>query len=183
LLPAFLRRKPARCAERGGECEQPERCELLGCLGPARIATADLPAAVAAILPPERAADMPELTALERAVVRATDKLFGVTLAREPAPLTVPQLIAEAMGEPEPLDLGPYAAPYPENTVSDTPAPAAPTSWSAPPTTLKPASRPRDVRVVSVPTGGFVLVEDNAPVAVALDAAGAGIAIVKVLGG
>jgi hypothetical protein len=59
--------------------------------------------------------------------------------------------------------------------------PAPPPSWSPPPAALKPVARQRDVRVVSVVTGGFVVIEDNAPVGVALDPAGAGAALARVL--
>jgi hypothetical protein len=53
--------------------------------------------------------------------------------------------------------------------------------WSpAPGNAAKP--RNRDIRVVSVPLGGFVLVEDNAPVAVGIDSTGIAAALARLLG-
>lgn len=144
-----------KCAD-GRSCDMPERCELLGCLAP---------------------------------------KPLGVTLARRPdlpvgaaialgltGPSTPPRAAAPSPA-PDPY-AAPEAAPVSDQPNSRSPiAPAPERAWSAPPTTIKPTSRPRDVRCVSVPTGGFVIIEDNAPVAVALDPVGAGGALAKVLGG
>jgi hypothetical protein len=96
--------------------------------------------------------------------------------AAEPPPAKLPEppvlvlteefAVSEARAPAEP----PPATPAPAR-----PAPAKPT----------PSERGalREVKVVEVPQGGFVFVEGNAPVAVALDTDGAGRALALLLGG
>ena len=106
----------------------------------------------------------PTLGPLERFAVRLHDRLDAI--GRKPAPepplpplpsLTMEELLSEIRAVTSP----PPEAPLPPPA----PAPAPP-----PP----PRQPPREIKVVAVPAGGWVFVEGNAPVAVAVDRASAG---------
>lgn len=65
-----------------------------------------------------------------------------------------------------------------EKPLSDAPAPPAPRPPAGP-----AKQPPREIKVVAVPHGGWVFVEANAPIAVALDRAGAGNTLAQLLAG
>jgi len=133
----------------------------------------------------------PALGRIERLAVRLHDRLDA--LARKPAPeplpvlpsLTMEEVISEietALNPAAPADLpaAPVTTPAaPGGPRSLPPAPARP---EAPPAGVARQAAPlREVRVVSVPAGGFGLIEQGGLVAVALDEAGAGRALAALL--
>lgn len=177
-----------RCTRNAAlDCRQTELCEIMGCqagLEPPGISTPAKPAEG----PPASSTEErgPSLSWLERKAVALHDRLEG--LARKPAPepplpplpsLTVEELLSEirtVLGPPPPAGGLTESAP---------PSPAGPPPQFAPPaaaTVRGPMNQaPRELKVISVPAGGWVFVEQNAPVAVALDAAGAGQALTTLL--
>jgi hypothetical protein len=151
------------------DCRTTELCEIMGCQAatiPDRAGVPQVPAA-------------PTLNALERLAVRVHDRIEGL---RKPAPepplpplpsLTMEEVLSEirtTLPEPAPAP----AAPPP-------PAPPAPPPAPARPPAAK--SGPDEIKVVRARYGGWVFVEGGAPVAVAVDAAGAGTTLAILLAG
>lgn len=173
-----------RCTRNAAlDCRQTELCEIMGCqagLEPPGISTPAKPAEG----PPASSTEErgPSLSWLERKAVALHDRLEG--LARRPPPepplpplpsLTVEELLSEIRTVMGPAPETPLpAAPPPAPAAAPAGAPAAPAAPARQPT--------REVKVVSVPAGGWVFVEGNAPVAVALDPTGAGQALATLLG-
>lgn len=157
-----------KCERVGAECETPDRCELLGCL--LRLGGAHRP------IPPSKPPAGP--SCFERWASRLRPKPAAIPTPAPPAAdeRDVMEQIKEILmsDQPGPAPAAPPITPPPVNAVWSPPGhnPGSP---------LKAVQRPRDVRVVSVPTGGFLIIEDNAPVAIGMDAAQIGAALAKVL--
>jgi hypothetical protein len=139
------------------DCPTGELCEIMGCQH--------------GVAPPPAAPAEPVLGPIERFAVRLHDRLDSLgrkplPLPPLPPPMTIEAVMSEiraTLGEPPPA-----------------PAPSPP-----PPPASKPAAAkqpPREIKVVAVPNGGWVFVEANTPVAVALDRAGAGATLAQLLG-
>ena len=166
-----------KCEATDRPCLAPQRCEIIGCVR--RLGEAE---------PAPPAAQPEKLGWLERKAVALHDKLEGlgrrkplpslspgavITLAPPPTPEPVMSEEPKALPAPEAaerrldastpahLQQSPFAAAQNQTATWTPPAPP-------PPAPLKPARRPRDIRVVTVPAGGYACIEDNALVAVAM---------------
>lgn len=147
------------------DCKTAELCEIMGC-------QAGVPQTPA----PTPPAPEPSLSWLERKAVALHDRLDGLT--RKPAPeppldplptLTMEQILSEIRAVMPPLPDAPLPPPAPAPAPPPPPAPVA---------TKQP---PREIKVIAVPAGGWVFVEQNAPVAVAVDRASAGQMLAQLL--
>jgi len=160
-----------RCTRHAAlDCRQPEACEILGChAGAAQVVAPAAPAAVA-------------LGPIERAMVRLHDRIEA--LGRKPA-RELPPLPSLSMDEvmSEIRTMLPDPAPAPVAPPGPPPAPpAAPPAAPAPARSAPQRQAAREVKIVAVAHGGWVFVEQNAPVAVALDPVGAGQTLAALLG-
>jgi hypothetical protein len=135
------------------DCPTGELCEIMGCQH--------------GVAPPPTE---PVLGPIERFAVRLHDRIDAFGRKPLPLPPLPPPMTIEAVMSEIRATLGE--------------APPAPPPSPPPPPASKPApakQAPREIKVVAVPAGGWVFVEANVPVAVALDRAGAGAALAQLL--